>query len=95
MDMGCNYTTALQILTAVTPQKWDILLTNTLEKILSFENSSKRYFLIVKPSHGGSFEYKDCFPKCSSKPTMVQAHTEINGKEITILKQWVIENIPF
>lgn len=91
MDMNCKYN-----LMDVAPSNWISLLKGTLTTIKSFKDSSDRNLKIIDGSRGDSFEYNGCFPKCSSKAAIknIIASTEISGKSIEELAQWVINNIP-
>lgn len=90
MDMNCKYE-----ITMLPPSNWVDLLKGTLTMIKSFGDSSDRKLVIIDGSRGDSFEYNGCFPKCSSNAGIrnIIASTEISGKSIDDLAQWVIKNI--
>lgn len=91
MDMNRQY-----CFMELPPNNWINLLNGTLIMIKSFENSSQRYLTIINGSRGNSFEYDNCFPKCSSRTCVnkVLAQTIISDKSVDELAQWVIDNIP-
>jgi hypothetical protein len=91
MDMNVTVSyEAFQII----PDGWKEKLNNTLERILSFPNSTQRHLMIVKPSDGSVEDYKDCFYKCSGKPTEYIATIPIAGNNVNDLARWVVEHIP-
>ncbi len=75
------------------PENWDDLLDGTITHMKEFEGADSRYLLIITKSSGDSFEYQDCFPKCSVKPTNVLASTRLNA-DVGELTEWVVANIP-
>lgn len=76
------------------PAGWEDRLTATCSLIKGFPGSGDRYLMIVKPSAGNSFEYPDCFPKCSSKPSSALATVQIGEATVEELADWVVANVP-
>lgn len=76
------------------PEGWEERLTATCSLIKGFAGSGDRYLMVAKPSAGRSFEYPDCFPKCSSKPSSALATVQIGEATVEDLCNWVVANIP-
>jgi hypothetical protein len=75
------------------PENWDALLSGTIRHMQEFEGYKSRYLLIISKSTSSNYEYPDCFPKCSVKPSKVWQSTSLdNGVEELI--EWVVANIP-
>ena len=89
MDMGV----AISLPLPGIPPNWMDLLKGTIKFMKGFPNSDTRFLLIVSRSTGNSYEYKDCFPKCSVKPSVVHASTSLAASEEELV-EWVLNNIP-
>lgn len=74
------------------PSNWDELLSGTITHMQEFPGYQDRYLLIVSKSTSSNYEYEDCFPKCSSKPTKVWNSTSLN-EGVDKLTAWVIDSI--
>lgn len=74
------------------PENWMDLLEGTIKMMQGFEGYKTRYLLIVSPSSSDNFEYSDCFPKCSSKPSSISAYTSLNDSVSNLMK-WVVGQI--
>lgn len=79
---------------AVISNDFIVKLINTINLIISFNDSHERYLAIVSQSVGTSNEYYGCLPKCSHKPTCCWGYTPILNKNTDELIEWVISNIP-
>jgi hypothetical protein len=77
------------------PAGWADKLNGTLEHILEFDNCVGKYLAIVSVSHSDNYEYKGCFPKCSSKPTVIHAAMAITKTTTAAdMSSWVTANLP-
>lgn len=75
------------------PADWDELLFGTIKHMQEFVGYKERYLLIVSKSSSENFEYKDCFAKCSHKPTKVWYSTSLDN-QVEALADWVGQKIP-
>jgi hypothetical protein len=77
------------------PVNWDGLLTATLARIKTFENSSGRYLQIVTKCSGLSPDYQDTFPKCSKVTGAIRNVTPktLSHYSVDQLVAWVLANI--
>ena len=89
--MNCGQKAGLPM--PLIPANWDALLSGTIAHMQEFEGYKDRYLLIVSPSASSNYEYKDCFPKCSSKPSKIWNSISLNN-DVTELIKWVVSNIP-
>lgn len=89
MDCGIKVTIPLPSI----PINWDALLSGTIIHMQKFNGYKKRYLLIVSKSTSSTYEYSDCFPKCSSKPNKVWGSTSLDSS-VEDLIQWVVKKIP-
>lgn len=87
MDMGMDFFDPI-------PDTWETLLRGTIQHMQNYENAPQRYLMIVRDSTGNEagHEYTGCFPKCSSRATVVLQATSLN-QDIDTLIEWVKNNI--
>ena len=87
MDMGMDFSDPI-------PDTWETLLRGTIQHMQNYENAPQRYLMIVRNSTGNEAgcEYTGCFPKCSSRATVVLQATSLN-QDIDTLIEWVKNNI--
>ncbi|ADU67068.1 hypothetical protein LGV61_11745 [Desulfurispirillum indicum] len=90
--MDCGVTASIPFPPSI-PENWDTLLHGTIKHMQEFPGYQSRYLLIVKPSSSTNFEYQDCFPKCSTKPTEVLASISLDNTPEELV-QWVVDRIP-
>jgi hypothetical protein len=76
------------------PANWSSLLDGTIAQIMQFPGYQDRYLMIVQPSTGGSWEYPNCFPKCSSYASSVLTAVQMGQATGEDLANWVVANIP-